>query len=280
MTDQERTSLFPIFRFFSFAHLPPHLQKISKPFYDLAALMIDTVQDDPLSWSEKETGLRKLLEAKDCFVRAGVKQQTNTAPSLSPDNPDSDVFYKILLANELGGNISQALRFSDADGVGSGKSGYSFGVSQFDLKNNPKAAQCLKAVGIIPSDIQELINQTISGVKLSECEERLNANANIVAEFDKKHMQECLDHVGNLCNTLAGIRLQDMETFYHIADYHNQFYLTPNGKLHEYLKAWPGTITPMTILNFKLGQTVWGNKRPDDVQRRFNNISKICREKK
>ena len=68
-----------------------------------------------------------------------------------------------------------------------------------------------------------------------------------------------------------------METFYHIADYHNQFYLTPDGKLHSYLKSYTGTITPETIRDFKLKQTEWGQKRPNDILRRYNNIVSICR---
>lgn len=53
---------------FAYAHLPPHLQAISKRFHDLAHYMIETLPDNP----EKSAGLRKLLEAKDCAVRAFV----------------------------------------------------------------------------------------------------------------------------------------------------------------------------------------------------------------
>lgn len=51
---------------FAYDHLPPRLQAISKPFHDLAQTLIDTVPDNP----ELATSLRKLLEAKDCAVRA------------------------------------------------------------------------------------------------------------------------------------------------------------------------------------------------------------------
>lgn len=56
-------------QFFDYDHLPPHLQKVSKPIYDLAHLMEDTLPDGP----EKSAGMRKLLEAKDCFVRTLVE---------------------------------------------------------------------------------------------------------------------------------------------------------------------------------------------------------------
>ena len=58
----------PIMKYFEYAHLPDFLQKFSKPFADLAKQMDDTLPDGP----EKSAGLRKLLEAKDCFVRANL----------------------------------------------------------------------------------------------------------------------------------------------------------------------------------------------------------------
>lgn len=53
-------------QFFAYAHLPERLQEISKPFGDLAQQMVDTLPANP----ERTVGLRKLLEAKDCAVRA------------------------------------------------------------------------------------------------------------------------------------------------------------------------------------------------------------------
>jgi len=55
-------------KYFSYEHLPEHLQKISKPLGDLAKLMEEILPDG----AEKSAGLRKLLEAKDCFVRANI----------------------------------------------------------------------------------------------------------------------------------------------------------------------------------------------------------------
>ncbi|NJP27090.1 hypothetical protein FLW53_23395 [Microbispora sp. SCL1-1] len=57
-----------IARYFDFEHLPPHLQAISRPCHALAEAMIEQLPDGP----ELTTGLRKLLEAKDCFVRAAL----------------------------------------------------------------------------------------------------------------------------------------------------------------------------------------------------------------
>lgn len=55
-------------KYFAYAHLPPHLQAVSKPIGDLAEQMETDLPDGP----EKSAGMRKLLEAKDCFVRAAL----------------------------------------------------------------------------------------------------------------------------------------------------------------------------------------------------------------
>lgn len=59
-------ALDPLQQFFTYVHLPPHLQTISRPFCDLASLIVDTLPRNP----ERTVALRKLLEAKDCAVRA------------------------------------------------------------------------------------------------------------------------------------------------------------------------------------------------------------------
>lgn len=55
-----------ILQFFAYDHLPPFLRDISAPFAELARSMVLHLPDN----SEREAGLRKLLEAKDCAVRA------------------------------------------------------------------------------------------------------------------------------------------------------------------------------------------------------------------
>jgi hypothetical protein len=55
-----------IMQFFAYAHLPEHLQAISKPFCETAEWVDQNIPSNP----EKSTALRKLLEAKDCAVRA------------------------------------------------------------------------------------------------------------------------------------------------------------------------------------------------------------------
>ncbi len=55
----------PMLQFFRYAHLPQHLQEISRPFCDLAYYLLILPRNP-----ERTTALRKLLEAKDCAVRA------------------------------------------------------------------------------------------------------------------------------------------------------------------------------------------------------------------
>jgi ferritin-like protein len=58
----------PILQFFGFAHLREDLAKISKQFHDVAHELVNTLPRNP----ERTTALRKLLEAKDCAVRASL----------------------------------------------------------------------------------------------------------------------------------------------------------------------------------------------------------------
>ena len=57
-----------IARHFAYDHLPEPQQTISAYSHHLAEAMIRELPDGP----ELTTGLRKLLEAKDCFVRASL----------------------------------------------------------------------------------------------------------------------------------------------------------------------------------------------------------------
>ena len=57
-------------KYFSYEHLPEKLQEVSKPLGELARLMEEMLPDGP----EKSAGMRKLLEAKDCFVRAMLEK--------------------------------------------------------------------------------------------------------------------------------------------------------------------------------------------------------------
>ena len=57
-----------LLQFFEYAHLPEALREASKPFCELAKSIVETTPRNP----ERTVALRKLLEAKDCAVRARV----------------------------------------------------------------------------------------------------------------------------------------------------------------------------------------------------------------
>lgn len=56
--------------YFEFAHLPPRLGDASAPFWKLADFLIENYDPKKHDLAETEMALRKLLEAKDCAVRA------------------------------------------------------------------------------------------------------------------------------------------------------------------------------------------------------------------
>lgn len=60
----------PLIQFFRFYHLPQRLQGTSSKFADLALELDANLPDN----EEKRMALRKLLEAKDCAVRAMIHE--------------------------------------------------------------------------------------------------------------------------------------------------------------------------------------------------------------
>lgn len=84
MTDSQRhPATIAILKHFGFIHLPPHLAAISERCHDLAFELADLLPDGP----ELTAGLRKLLEAKDCFVRAAAEQQRGAEEATSEPDP-------------------------------------------------------------------------------------------------------------------------------------------------------------------------------------------------
>lgn len=59
-----------LMKFFRYDHLPAHLQEPSRSCAELAHKMDESLSES----AEKTAGLRKLLEAKDCFVRARLEE--------------------------------------------------------------------------------------------------------------------------------------------------------------------------------------------------------------
>ena len=65
-TVKEAPSAEGVMQFFEYAHLPEHLQVVSRGFGELAQVIVTTLPRNP----ERTKALGKLLEAKDAAVRA------------------------------------------------------------------------------------------------------------------------------------------------------------------------------------------------------------------
>lgn len=61
----------PMLQFFEYAHLPEHLQVVSRQFAQVADFIVQVLPRNP----ERTVALRKLLEAKDCAVRARLYRE-------------------------------------------------------------------------------------------------------------------------------------------------------------------------------------------------------------
>jgi hypothetical protein len=196
-------------------------------------------------------------------------------------DPTKQLFAKCLFANEVEGDISLAYKFSDPDGVRTGKSGWSFGIVQFDINNNPNAILALREMNFTTDEITGLKAQTIADMEGMDI--KLFSNKDIVDLWDRKQINECLSWPLSLCNE-AGADFSSEETFIHIADYHNQFGMSRGGKMHSWIKGLSGTlIYPEMVRNFKYstkyGKEQLAKKNPskDDVKRRYDNIVRITR---
>lgn len=175
---------------------------------------------------------------------------------------DPVLVMKILALNEISGNENMICRFSYAGG----KSGYSFGRSQFDVTHNLAARKFLKEkCNFATDEIARLLNLDKN---ITDLNNKLSKFRKEIDELDLSHVKEMIKYVGSL----EHMPLVDTEkTFIQLIDYHNQFNLSKNGKLHNWLKERDFIISK-TILDFKLKQTKWGREHPQDVIRRFNNI--------
>lgn len=176
---------------------------------------------------------------------------------------------KAITMNEVGHDPGLPYKFSDPDGVRTGKSGWSFGASQFDTQNNFTALECLNKCGFRMREIIGIINQTIDAESLNF---KLLASKNIIDVFDREHIADSLEHVLHYCGDQMS-----RETVIHLVDYHNQFYVSPGGKMHTFIRNLGRMPTPADVLNLKRS-TKWGRDRPDDVLRRFQNIREIFKE--
>jgi hypothetical protein len=188
-----------------------------------------------------------------------------------------DTIRRVLLVNELDSHAPAAYRFSDPDGP-KGRSGYSFGICQFDLRHNPGAAGILREAGFDEGEIAALKTQTITSgsPRHGQLNARLKAASAVVDRADLEEFDDIARHTLQVIEN-GRIPLADEEAFVHLADYHNQYHLDFGGKAVKFLSRLGRPVTAADVLEYKLA-TAWGQKRPDDVRRRYDNIVRICGE--
>lgn len=178
---------------------------------------------------------------------------------------DAHKVMDAIAMNEISGNLSVAYRFSRASG---GNSGYSFGRSQFDVSNNPFVSQFLRNKCGFTAEENTLLRLEKD---VTELNNKLREHKKEIDDYDLQHIKNMIKYVGGI---LSDLEVESEETFIHLVDYHNQFNLSYNGKMHKYLKTLKFA-TCENILNFKLNQTKWGKEHPQDVKRRYNNIKRM-----
>ena len=184
----------------------------------------------------------------------------------------NELFYDVIILNELGGNKSAALRFSDPDGK-PGRSGWSFGLCQFDTRHNGDAISCLVDCGFTQDEIHGVVDQTIDVKPLAA---RLIAHKDIIEQYDTKQLSSCLDSAMNAV-TSHGVMVFESAAILCLADYVNQY-----GSIGEGFSEWMNQrdsdgITAAEVQEFKLTKTKYGREHKADCERRYNNIMAVVK---
>jgi len=78
-------------QFFVYEHLRPDLKPVSQAFAELARDIDAMLPENP----EKTTALRKLLEAKDCAVRAALFEKFFQKEGGQPVKPHGSMTYTL-----------------------------------------------------------------------------------------------------------------------------------------------------------------------------------------
>ena len=103
---------------------------------------------------------------------------------------DPVLVMKILALNEISGNENVICRFSYAGG----KSGYSFGRSQFDVTHNLAARKFLKEkCNFATDEIARLLNLDKN---ITDLNNKLSKFRKEIDELDLSHVKEMIKYVG------------------------------------------------------------------------------------
>jgi hypothetical protein len=186
----------------------------------------------------------------------------------------NELFREVILLNELDGNLKLAFQFSDPDGERTGKSGWSFGVCQFDTRNNDQALKCLAACGFAQDEIHGIVDQTIDVRPFSA---RLKAASNIIAQYDEAQLSRCIYSAMNFY-AAHGLPVTDTGMILASADYVNQ-YGSQGEQFSAFMKGVNRPLVARDVLDFKLDHTKYGREHPKDCVRRYNNILHIMEGK-
>lgn len=177
----------------------------------------------------------------------------------------NELFREVILLNEVSGNLDAVLRFSDPDGP-SGRSGWSFGICQFDTRHNDQAIQCLRDCGFSMEEIRGIVNQDINVRPLAA-----KLQADVVARYDGAQLSRCLYSAMNVA-TGKGIMVSDTGAILALADYVNQYGSIGNG-FAEYLNSVDADgVSIQEVQEWKLKHTKYGREHRKDCNRRYNNI--------
>lgn len=184
----------------------------------------------------------------------------------------NEMFRRVICLNE--GGESVAYKFSDPDGVRSGKSGWSFGVSQFDTRNNDQALVCLKECGFTVNEIHGIVDQTIDVRPFAA---RLAAHADIIEKYDLAQLHHCLNSAGQF-GEKYGIPISDSACLLSLGDTINQYGSLGSGSA-AHLMALNRPVTNEDVLTMKLewkySQTKSGRA---DTVRRAGNVVKVANQ--
>jgi hypothetical protein len=184
----------------------------------------------------------------------------------------NELFADLIFQNECDSNEDFIYRFSDPDGVRSGKSGWSFGRVQWDTQNNDSALACLSECGFTHDEIDEIVRQTIDVKPFAA---RLAAHADIITRYDEMQLGDCIESAVNFCNAYK-IPVTDTGALLALADTVNQYGSLGNGSA-SYLRKVDHPITAADILAMKLTwkYSTSSHRGHDDTIRRYDNLINI-----
>jgi len=186
------------------------------------------------------------------------------------DESLNQMFDGVILNNELSGILAAAYRFSHAKG---GKSGWSFGRCQFDVKNNSTARSLLSRLGFTAAEVLAIQDEAVDPRQWNG---RLAAGAAIIDQADTDQLTYCLCQGLNFATTY-GIPVENPGGILGIADYANQ-YGAPGQGSADYYKSLGRPVTAQDVLDFKLNHTKYGEEEPEDCHRRYAGVMKAIQE--